>query len=61
MELSITTSSLIREMQGGKMQAICIVGQTASTITTRYGAICTTNLISTAHFPMTAVLIEHEI
>lgn len=33
----------------------------AAAITTRYGAICHSNLISLAHFPMTSVLIEHEI
>lgn len=32
----------------------------AATITTRYGAMTHTNLVSLAHFPMTAVIVEHE-
>lgn len=32
----------------------------AVTITTRYEAIGPTNIVNTAHFPMTVVLIEHE-
>ena len=32
----------------------------AAAVTTRYGAMDYTNIISLAHFPMTAVIIEHE-
>lgn len=35
-------------------------GGNAATITTRYGSMDTTNVLSLAHFPMTAILIEHE-
>ena len=33
---------------------------TAATITTRYGAMDTTNILTLAHYPMTAILIEYE-
>lgn len=34
-------------------------GGNAATITTRYGSMDTTNVLSLAHFPMTAILIEY--
>ncbi len=34
-------------------------GGTAATITTRYGSMDTTNILTLAHYPMTAVLIEY--
>lgn len=35
-------------------------GGTAATVTTRYGSMDTTNILTLAHYPMTAVLIAYE-
>ena len=63
MKLRITSSTPPRKSTGGENQiyGICVIDcSCASTITTRYGAMTTTNLIGSGHFQMTAILIEYE-
>lgn len=46
---------------GGQEWPICVCrGNIAATVTTRYGAMDTTNILTLAHYPMTAVLVEYE-
>ena len=59
-KLSYTSQAEPRQ-SGDKRQIPVNVcrGGTAATITTRYGSMDTTNILTLAHYPMTAVLIEY--
>lgn len=58
----VTNVAKSRLFGGGKITPINVTrDECAAAITTRYGAICYSNLISLAHYPMTSVLIEHEL
>lgn len=49
------------KMGGGSKQMVNVTdGCCAATITTRYEAIGPTNILTLAHYPMTAVLYEFE-
>lgn len=58
----ITNVAKYKAIGGGKITPINVTrDECVAAITTRYGAVCYSNLISLAHYPMTSVLIEHEI
>lgn len=60
MTLSVTTHTDRHRIPGG-LQAINVCqGGTAATIHTRYSAMCYTNILTLAHYPMTAILYEYE-
>lgn len=63
MNFRITRTAKPRPLKtgGGNWQAINVTeGECAPTITTRYGAIGFQNIITVAHYPMTAVQYEFE-
>lgn len=58
----ITNVAKYKVIGGGKITPINVTkDECVAAITTRYGAVCYSNLISLAHYPMTSVLIEYEI
>ena len=63
MMFSITNIGAFRVTRGGGQ--ICPINVTldgcAATITTRYGAMDYSNIISFGHFPMTACLLEYDL
>lgn len=59
LNLSLTRAAPAFPFRGGQRQAINVTdGNCAATITTRYEAIGCTNILSLAHYPMTAILME---
>lgn len=47
---------------GGQIRLINVTQDLcAATLTTRYDAVGPTNIITLAHYPMTVVLIEHDL
>lgn len=47
--------------RGGQMMAVNVTNDNAcATITTRYNQMCATNIITLAHYPMTAVLYQYD-
>lgn len=62
LRLGITSTAKPKRVGGGRILHpvnVCRQG-TAATLTTRYGAMDTTNILTLAHYPMTAILIEYE-
>ena len=61
MTLSITTHTDRHRISGGVLQAINVCqGGTAATVTARYSAMCHSNILTLAHYPMTAILYEYD-
>lgn len=59
--LSITTHAPRRHIRGGYAQAINVCqGGTSATVTARYSAMCHSNILTLAHYPMTAILYEYD-
>lgn len=47
--------------RGGYRQCVNVTeGECCATITTRYEAICASNILTLAHYPMTVVLYEYD-
>lgn len=62
MTLHITTHTDRHRIPGGGMlRAINVCqGGIAATVTARYSAMCHSNILTLAHYPMTAILYEYE-
>ena len=60
-KLGYTSQATPKECEDGRLLHPVNVcrGGTSATITTRYGSMDTTNILTLAHYPMTAVLIEY--
>ena len=59
-KLSYTSQAEPKRTDGARLTPINVCrGGTAATITTRYGSMDTTNILTLAHYPMTAVLVEY--
>jgi hypothetical protein len=61
-KLKITSVADVPQRLDGRTEwPVCVCrGSTAATITTRYGSMDTTNILTLAHYPMTAILIEYD-
>jgi len=61
-ELKITTiADTPHPIRGGQEWPVNVCRDSvAATITTRYGSMDTTNVLTLAHYPMTAILIEYD-
>ena len=55
----ITRAAPAFPFRGGQRQAVNVTdGGCCATITTRYEAICCSNILTLAHYPMTVILME---
>lgn len=62
MELKITKTAKEKPVGGGYLIPINVTrDECCATLTTRYEAIGISNIITLAHFPMTTILVKHEI
>lgn len=54
--------ALLNGYRGGYCLPVNVTGDgCAATLTTRYDAVGPTNILTLAHYPMTVILIEHDI
>lgn len=61
MNLTLTTATGRYPRIGGAEQIINVTqGGCAATITARYSAMCYSNILTLAHYPMTAILREYD-
>ena len=62
MELKITNKAKGKSVANGDAVPINVTrDECCATLTTRYEAIGISNIITLAHFPMTTILVKHEI
>lgn len=62
MNFKVTYTGKPRVIRGGQFLPVNTTADgCAATINTRYGAICCTNIVSMAFYPMTAVLYEYDL
>lgn len=60
-ELRYTQQATARLTDAATLHPVNVCrGGVSCTVTTRYGAMDTTNILTLAHYPMTAVLIEYD-
>ena len=58
----VTNTAQLKPIRGGQIRAVNTTGDLcAATLTTRYDAVGPTNITTLAHYPMTVILIEHEL
>ena len=62
MRFKTTNVGVTKSIRGGQIRPINVTQDLcAATLTTRYDAVGPTNIITLAHYPMTVVLIEHDL
>ena len=62
MELRITKTAKEKPVRDGYLIPVNVTkDECCATLTTRYEAIGISNIITLAHFPMTTILVKHEI
>lgn len=62
MMCKMTNIGAFRVTGGGQIAPINVTADgCAATLTTRYDAVGTTNILTLAHYPMTVVLVEHDL
>ena len=58
----VTNVGKPKQIRGGQIAPINVTADgCAATLTTRYDAVGTTNILTLAHYPMTVVLVEHDL
>lgn len=59
-DLAYTSQAAPRPIRGAMLHPVNVCrGGISCTITTRYGAMNTTNILTLAHYPMTVILVEY--
>lgn len=62
MRFKTTNVGVTKPIRGGQIRPINVTQDLcAATLTTRYDAVGPTNIVTLAHYPMTVVLIEHDL
>lgn len=62
MTCKITNIGAFRTTRGGQIAPVNVTADgCAATLTTRYDAIGPTNILTLAHYPMTAILVEYDL